>query len=299
MFEQVRGDMGAEEEASTPLVAATPAAAPAARPAPRTSANGDREAIHVTIAESISARLSRDGTLESFDVKGDLQLRITDASMAQVKLNLVAEEKRGVQFKTHPNVDRPLFGSSKIIQTKDANRGFPANGTSLAVMRWTYTAKAGAAEELPLTLTAWVNQGSDDTYSITVEYELTGNDTLKDVTISIPYSTSEPSVSSYDAVYEVSGDSIDWTVGTIDQDNGSGSFEFEAQADSDSAFFPMTVRFSKTKPFVEVDVSINPRAHDIASLTPVQVTSVTLATMSQDVPFSKDVKSVTDKYIVS
>ena len=258
MFEQVRGEMGAEEEvaASAPLIAPTPMA-PTARATAiaATTMQADREAIHVTIAESISAKLSRDGTLESFDIKGDLQLRITDASMAQVRLNLLAEEKSGVQFKTHPNVDRPLFASSRIIQPKDISRGFPANGASLAVMRWTYTAKAGEAADLPLTLTAWVNQGADDTYSVTVEYELTGNDTLKDVTVTMPYSVNEPTIPSYDAVYEVSGDSIDWNIGTINQDNSSGSFEFEAQADSDSAFFPLTVRFHKTRPFVDVDVS--------------------------------------------
>lgn len=256
MFEQVRDEMGAEEEAaaSAPLITPTPTAS-VARAAATSSAQGDREAIHVTIAESISARLSRDGTLESFDIKGDLQLRITDPSMAQIKLNLLAEEKYGVQFKTHPNVDRPLFASSRIIQPRDISRGFPSNGASLAVMRWTYTARAGEAADLPLTLTAWVNQGADDTYSVTVEYELTGNDTLKDVTVTMPYSVNEPTIPSYDSVYEVSGDSIDWNIGTINQENSSGSFEFEAQADCDSAFFPLTVRFLKTKPFVDVDVS--------------------------------------------
>ena len=56
------------------------------------------------------------------------------------------------------------------------------------------------------------------TTSITVEYEATSQDTLKDVTVTIPYSTSEPSVSSFDAVYEVSGDSIDWTIGDVDSE---------------------------------------------------------------------------------
>ena len=62
-------------------------------------------------------------------------------------------------------------------------------------------------------------------------------------------------MSSFDAVYEVSGDSLEWNIGTVDADNSTGSFEFEAQADSDAEFFPMRVRFTKSKPFVEIDVS--------------------------------------------
>lgn len=255
MFEQVRGDMAPEEEVSAPAApqAQTTPSGTVAKPAARNSMASDREAIHVTIAEAISARLTRDGAMESFEVKGDLHLRISDSSLTQVKLNLAVDESRGAQFMTHPKVDKPMFTNTKVIQLREAARGFPTNNP-IQVMRWRWTARSGESDGLPLTLTAWVNQGSDDTYSITVEYELTGNDTLRDVTVTIPYSTSEPSVSSFDAVYEVSGDSIDWTIGTIDAENPTGSFEFEAQAESDSEFFPMSVRFSKTKPFVDIEV---------------------------------------------
>lgn len=256
MYEQVRGGLSDDAELSAPLV--TPAAsapAPKAAHAVQDSIGGDREAIHITVNESIAARLSREGAMESFEVKGDLQLRINDASMTQIKLDLEAPDAPGVQFFTHPKVDKPLFNNSKVIQLKDTSKGFPANNTALQVMRWRYTARPNEGPALPLTLTAWVNQGSDDSYSVTVEYELTGDDTLRDVVITIPFAVSEPTVSSFDAVYEISGDSLDWTVGSIDAENPSGSFEFETVADSDSAFFPMSVRFNKTKPFVNVDVS--------------------------------------------
>lgn len=280
MYEKVRGDLPEEPEMSAPLV--TPSvSAPSSKPAAaaRTSLSGDREAVHVTVNEAISAKLSREGSAEAFEVKGDLQLRISDASMTQIKLNLASSDVAGVQYFTHPKVDKPLFNSSKVIQLKDTSKGFPANNTALQVMRWRYISRPGETPELPLTLTAWVNQSDADTYSVTVEYELTGSDSLRDVAVTIPFAASEPAVSSFDAVYEVSGDSLDWTIGSIDADTSSGSFEFEAQADSDSAFFPMSVRFSKSQPFVDVDI-----------------TSATLLGMNQDVPFSKDIKSIAEGY---
>jgi len=256
MYDQVRGDLGPEEEVPiTPLAQAlTLAPKPTAVSAP--SALDGQEPIHVIFAETITARLSREGAVESMEVKGDLQLRITDPSLTQVKLSLSAPNKDGVQFNTHPKVDRPLFNSTKVVQLKESGRGFPAN-QSIGVMRWRYqTPAGGAGATLPITFTCWVSEGSAGTWSITVEYELTGDDALHDVTVAIPFAGSEPQVGSFDAQYEVAGDALEWHIGTVDENTANGSFEFEAEADSDEGFFPMSVRFSKTKPFIDVDVSI-------------------------------------------
>ena len=253
LFEKVRGEMGTEAEESAPLVSNTPSVAAAAQaPAPRLSSSLDRDAIHVTVSEKISAKLSRDGSLKSFEVTGDLQLRISDASLTKVKLDLDADVN-SAQFRTHPNVDKPLFTSSRAIQLKDPSRGFPTN-QSVGVLRWKANAKGDDASVLPILFTVWVNKGADS-YTVTVEYELGAGGSLKEVVVTVPFATSEPSVASFDAVYEVSGDSLDWNIGVVDEDHQSGSFEFEAQAEDESEFFPMVVRFTKTKPFADVDVS--------------------------------------------
>ncbi|KAL0259520.1 coatomer subunit delta [Diplodia seriata] len=280
MFDAVRADLGADAEASAPLVssAPTPAVAPSA-PA-RASLSGDRESVHITLAEAINARLSREGSLEHFEVKGDMQLRISDSALTQVRLDLDMGNTRGAQLSAHPKVDKPSFRNDKILQLADSTKGFPVN-MAVGVLKWRLAAKPGEIDDPPINFTVWVSEAENSTWSVTVEYELTGGDTLKDVTVTVPYSTSEPSVSSFDAVYEVSGDSLEWNIGTVDADNSTGSFEFEAQADSDAEFFPMRVRFSKSKPFVEIDVA-----------------SVTLLNENQDISFSKDTKSVAENYEV-
>lgn len=281
MFDQVRGELGPEAEASAPLAGVpAQAVAPVQPSIPATRGSLDREGIHVTVAESISARLSREGAVESFEVKGDLQLRITDASLTQVKLDLAVGDIKGAQLNAHPKVDKAQFKNNNTIQLTDTTKGFPANN-SIQVMRWRLTAKPDDVQEPPIKFTVWTSEISTNTYSITVEYELTGSDPLKDVTVVIPYETSEPSVSSFDAVYEVSGDSIDWTIGDVDDSNTSGSFEFEAQASSESEFFPMQVRFAKSRPWVDIDVG-----------------SVSLLNMNQDVGFSKDIRSVAENYMI-
>ena len=248
-------DLGAQAEDSAPLVSnSQPITTAEKAPSTRVSTSADRDAIHATVAESISARISRDGVLKSFNVKGDLQLRISDPSLAKVKLDLVANASHNAQFKTHPNVDKAQFNNSKVIQLKDTSKGFPHNN-SVGVLRWSATAPADSSGVLPITFTVWVNKGSDDLYTITIEFEMTASDSLHDVVVMIPYSTSEPAILSFDAQYEVSGDSLEWTIGTVDELNATGAFEFEAQAEDEAEFFPMSVRFSKSKPFVDVDVS--------------------------------------------
>ncbi|KAI0178190.1 coatomer subunit delta [Pestalotiopsis sp. NC0098] len=279
MFERVRGDMGTEVDESplVPVAAPTPAAEPAA---PRASTTLDRDAIHITVNESISAKLSKEGSVNSLSVSGDLTLRVSDPSLTKIKLALAATPSHGVQFRTHPNVDKATFNSSKVIQMSNAARGFPVNN-AVGVLRWRASPKVDDPTAVPIQFTVWVNKGSDGNYGLTVEYELTGGHELRDVSVTIPYSTSEPSVSSFDAQYEVSGDSLEWTIGTVTPDEPSGSFEFEAQADSEEEFFPMQVRFSKTAPFIDVDVL-----------------SVALAEENEEVTFSKDIKSVADSYVV-
>ncbi len=284
MFEQVRGDRGAEAEASAPLAGLPTPAAPSIQPNVVSSGGGrssiDRDGIHITVAEAISARLSREGAVEFFEVKGDLQLRISDASLTQIRLQLTTGDIRNAQLNAHPKVDKAQFKASNIIQLTDSSKGFPANN-SIQVMRWRLTAKPEDISDPPIKFTVWTSELSPNTHSITVEYELTGSDSLKNVVVVVPYASAEPSVSSFDAVYEVSGDSLEWNIGTVDDSNPSGSFEFEAQAQSEADFFPMQVRFAKTRPWVDIDVG-----------------SVELVSEGVDVGFAKDVRSVAENYTI-
>ncbi|KAI9167373.1 Coatomer subunit delta [Paramyrothecium foliicola] len=275
MFERVRGEMGGEVD-DTPLVTPTPAAAPAE---PRVSSTLDRDAIHISVSESITAKLSREGAINSMVVSGDLTLRVSDPSLTKIKLGLHAVPTHGAQFRTHPNVDRNLFNSSKTIQMSNAARGFPVNN-AVGVLRWRATPKVDDSSACPITFTVWVNKDADK-YNMTVEYELTGSDELRDVSVVIPYQGSEPNVSSFDAAYDVSGDTVEWYIGTVDSEHPNGSFEFEAESSDENDFFPMNVRFNKSSPFVDVDVL-----------------NVSLIEENEEVTFSKEIKSAADNFVI-
>ena len=262
MFERVKVDLGPQAEESAPLVPSSLSTV-TAQDAQSDGTSHDSEAIRITIAESISARFSREGFLQSYDVKGDLQLRISDPSLTQLKLELIAIATNGTQFfRVHPKVDKALFDESRVIQLSDVSTSFPTNN-SLSILRWhakgpskvSLAQGTDGGELLPIKFAVWIIRGDDEENTITVEYELVGESHLQDVVLTIPYSTSEPAVQSLDATYEVSGGSLKWTIGSVDESNATGTFEFVAQSDDDEEFFPMKVGFKKSEPFVNVDVS--------------------------------------------
>jgi hypothetical protein len=279
MFERVRGEIGGDDQ--TPLIAPTHTTTPATQLAePRMSSAMDRDAIHIVISETIGAKLSRDGAVNSLSVSGDLSLRISDPTLTKLKLDLRADTAHGAQFRTHPHIDRNIWNTNKVIQLNQSAqaKGFPVNN-SVAVLRWKASPKADDSTACPISFTVWINKDSDKC-NMTIEYELTGGDPLKDVAVSIPFQA-EPTVSSSDAEYDIGADALEWTIGSVDEGNSSGSIEFEADTADENDFFPMHVRFSRTTPFINVDVS-----------------SVSLIELDQDVTFSKEIKSGADGYVI-
>ena len=95
--------------------------------------------VHVTIKEQLAVSLLRDGGVQSFELKGDLDLRITDAALAKLRLTLSPKDYADLQFKQHPNVAK-FTGGEKVIGLKDSSRSFPV-GQGLGVLRWRMTSK--------------------------------------------------------------------------------------------------------------------------------------------------------------
>ncbi|RKF57549.1 Coatomer subunit delta [Golovinomyces cichoracearum] len=281
IFERVKEELKPTlEESNSTQAAGDCSAENTQNEASHISTYSGQDCIHVTITETLNARLTREGALHSLEIKGDLQLRIIDPALTKVKLGIAASTVHNVQFRTHPHVDKNLFNNSKIVQMSNTSKGFPVNN-SVGVLRWRATPKIDDSCSIPITFTVWSSKGADDAYNITIEYELTGDDLLQDVVVAIPYTSEEPIISSLDATYDISDDYIEWSIGNIDELSSSGSFEFEAKASDENEFFPMQIRFIKTKPYIQVDV-----------------TDVSILGMDETIDFSKEIRSTTDSYVI-
>ncbi|KAJ3414872.1 Coatomer subunit delta [Chytridiales sp. JEL 0842] len=212
------------------------------------------ESVHIVIEEKVSVKVSRDGGLENMEVKGTMQLRVSDPSKAQLRIALRPLDTSQLQFNTHPNVDKNQFASG-IIGLKDPSKSFPT-GQSLPVLRWRFVTKDDNA--MPLSINCWPSPSGNGTCDVNLEYELQTDVDLRDVVISIPYpGNSAPSVGDVEGHYKVDKNRriIDWQLPIIDQSNKNGVLEFTVNSEDVSAFFPISVSFNSNKSLCHVDAA--------------------------------------------
>lgn len=237
-----------------PVAATYPNVASAsASPAPQGLGKPQNNGILITLNEKVTAQLNREGSLVTSEVKGDLQLRINDSDLAHSKILLQVGHKSGVQYKTHPNVDRALFSSVSTIGLKDKTKSFPSNDQSLGVLRWRATASSEDTSLIPLLITAWVSV-SGGVAEVTLEYELTpayidahpSQELFDDVKISVPIALHDVELRddpSGFVLYDVNEEGVLFTIAQIPFAEPLGSFEFSIPAFDEDSLFPMEVGF--------------------------------------------------------
>lgn len=98
--------------------------------------------MHLVVREHLSLELNRDGGVESLALKGDLDLRISDAAKSVLVIGLPPpssyNKANDLQFKTHPNVDKNAWAQKGEIRLKEGKKGFPV-GQGLGVLKWRLT----------------------------------------------------------------------------------------------------------------------------------------------------------------
>ncbi|KAF8971900.1 hypothetical protein BDZ97DRAFT_1152820 [Flammula alnicola] len=210
----------------------------------------EAQSVHIIIKEQISLSLLRDGGVQSMELKGDMNLQVTDPANAHIKITLASPSTdfggSGLQFKQHPNVAKFAPGQPRIVALKDSSRAFPV-GQSLAVLKWRY---AGTDESnVPLSINCWPSPSNDGTCEVSIEYELENEHvTLYDVVISIPLPDgSYPTVSSHSGEWSLdpSSHSLAWSIPVISasDETKTGSLIFNVGGVDVGAFFPVEVSF--------------------------------------------------------
>ncbi|KAL1731865.1 hypothetical protein EV714DRAFT_248387 [Schizophyllum commune] len=249
----------------------------------------DEEDVHLTIKEALTASLSRDGGVESMEIKGDMNLLVKDGEYARCAVELIGGTAN-VQFKQHPNVAKFAPGAAaKVIRLKDPAKPFPV-GHSLGVLKWRYTGKDESV--LPLSINAWPTPSNDGTVDVSLEYELTNDAvTLYDVEIDVPLPAgSYPTVTSQaegsDWELDPGSHALRWKIRKVSAEDGEreGSLNFVVAGDDAEALFPVSVRFIGQGSLLGVAVK--------------KVGHVSNEDVSEDIPYSVDSILSVDEYSV-
>jgi len=211
--------------------------------------------VMLVVAERISAKMTREGMVESFEVKGSLTLTATndEAALCSVQLSVGASD--AFTFNTHPKVNKAIYDNSKLLQLKDTTKGFPS-ARPVGILRWTH---ASTSDELvPIKINCWPEEESRGQMNVSIEYNLEYKMDLYDVCIRIPLGTSEaPGILSVDGSHKhnASTGELLWEIDLIDASNATGSLEFNIAQRNADAFFPISVTFSSHQLYCNVDVT--------------------------------------------
>ncbi|EDO15845.1 hypothetical protein Kpol_507p7 [Vanderwaltozyma polyspora DSM 70294] len=229
----------------------------------------ENNGILISIKETINAEISRDGAVRSTELKGVMELRINDESLAHSKVTLsdsVNVSDKSLQFKTHPNIDKKLFLSSKTLGLRSSDKAFPSNDQSLGILRWRKTGSTDDKSLLPLEVSTWVSPSDDSegVFEVTVEFELNSdyNDKeLEDVIFKIPVATNN-------AFINDDNNEVNATIIGTDEEGvlikldsvtpeSSGVFSFSIDCGYEDALFPIAVSFKHTSSNVQSIVGIS------------------------------------------
>jgi hypothetical protein len=211
--------------------------------------------LMLAVTEKVSAKISRDGLAELFEVKGNLMLTAANDEVSNCIIRLKSISNSAFSFNTHPKINKALYEKSSVLQLKEAGKGFPS-GRPVGVLKWTTN---GTNEDLiPFRINCWPEEEARGQVNVSLEYSMDlKNFEFHDVRIKIPLGTSSaPNILSSDGNYKhnSSTNELLWELDLIDASNSSGSLEFNIQQKNVEAFFPISVEFSSLQLYCSVEI---------------------------------------------
>mmetsp|Transcript_70647 Transcript_70647/g.103545 ORF Transcript_70647/g.103545 Transcript_70647/m.103545 type:complete len:511 (+) Transcript_70647:72-1604(+) len=211
--------------------------------APKAKASSG-ESVTLAVEEKLLVKMSKDGSLESLEVRGELKMCVNSADSAFTRVQVTHNDNANMQFKTHPNIGRPMWQEDKVLSHKDQSKSFPV-GNELGVLKWRLP--AGTEKMLPISLSCWPSQSGSDV-TVNLEYEKNGPLDVSNLRIIVPCpgEAEITDVGEGDARYVAKKDAVEWRVELVDATNSSGSLEFTVSNVDADAFFPITVSFACT-----------------------------------------------------
>ncbi|KAG5519805.1 hypothetical protein PMAC_000078 [Pneumocystis sp. 'macacae'] len=210
------------------------------------------EDIQIKIYEDIYITKTRDNIIQSLEIKGDLHLRVLQQSVAFFRLFLYDNENKEIQYKTHPNVNKTLFLSDKIIAHRDSTKPFPVNN-SLSVLKW--RVKKNKEINLPFNVNFRSSYSNNGYINIYIEYELVSdNCELKNVLISIPFQSSIIQETSEGITINHKKKFLEWQISEISYLNKSDCKNFTIESNSVESCFPISVNFNMKTLIFNIDV---------------------------------------------
>lgn len=199
--------------------------------------------VHIKKEERLIAIVGRDGGVRNFELHGLISLRISNENYQKIVLQFNTESGN-IPLQTHPNIDKELFKTNRLIGLKNPTKPFPID-SEVGLLKWTLQSQEESA--IPLSINCWPSENGYGGCDVNIEYNLEHVDLeLNNVTVTVPLPMGNaPVIQECSGVYsyEPKKNVLIWSVAVVDSSNPTGSIEFEAPKSIASDFFPIKVDF--------------------------------------------------------
>ncbi|KAL4435366.1 hypothetical protein ABPG74_022849 [Tetrahymena malaccensis] len=209
--------------------------------------------VDIEIIEKMSCQMTRDGTLNSLDINGEVFLQFFDPSKARIAIQFEYENLKLKTLKPHVNLNKQLWTDKKQIALKNIETAFPVN-TRIPSVKYGYNSTNTA--DLPFTLTCWFNDGQ---VALEVEYntDQTRFEKLEKIEISFSYPAKEkPDVSSSEnAEYEVNSSNsvFKYIIPSLSASNSTSNIQISFSSSlAEDDIFPFDVNFTLPYTFYQI-----------------------------------------------
>jgi coatomer subunit delta len=218
------------------------------------------QSVHVDVVESLSLSMERDGALKKLEVKGEVVLTVNDPDDTRIVIHTGAalQKSDGFQHRLHPKCDKNAYSADGALTLKDSSKGFPVGSDSAAtLLRWRRVSTD--EDEIPFSINFWPNT-EDDMCVVSVEINIV-NEAIacENVVISIPCPSDEPPEVQDECTgewaFNRSAQCIQWRIPEISAAQDSAVLEFEVADVDPEDFYPLSVTFSSSTLYSNLEVT--------------------------------------------
>lgn len=204
-----------------------------------------KKALEIFIEEKMNCSITKEGTLNSLEIIGDVFLVFRDKTKCRAKIEMEHEKNKQIILKPHPSLNRAVWNDSNVIECKDSTEPFAVN-ESIPTIKYKLVSKE--INIVPFIFTYWLTSSV-----LTIEIEFNSSqdrfEALENIDIALNFPVKEnpqvKNVTNSDYQLNKAKNNLIWNIPSLNKQNSNSTIEVTFSTSIlDEELFPLNVSFS-------------------------------------------------------
>lgn len=203
-----------------------------------------KKALEILIEEKFNCSMTKEGTLNSLEIVGDVMLVFRDKSKCKCRIQLEHEKNKQILVKPHPSLNRNAWNDQNIIELKDINESFAVN-EQIPTIKYKLSSKE--INIVPFVFTYWLSSSV-----LTMEIEFNSSQDRFEiienliVLMNFPVKESPQIKECTNSEFNLnkSKNVLEWNISNLSKQNSNSTIEIVFSSSIlDEELFPLNVIF--------------------------------------------------------